>query len=249
MELVGPRTCSLGTCPRSSKQNRLTSSGFAEARHRSRFCRARRSATSMGYCSSDAKSEGLVILGLPTAAPTAHLLKDARNSAKCGEESKARLERGLAVDLLREHLPNFFKEQGPMDIFSENVVFVDDITPHLGLQRVTAVGKENYASLLWQMRFHASLFCSGVQVDILRFWQPSPDKILVRWEITFCPRVLNGVYGTKMSFDGTSEFDFNREGKICRHRVDILNTDGLKFNLNLHFLLQHNNIHTPVPTC
>lgn len=84
------------------------------------------------------------------------------------------------------------------------------------------------------------------QVKILRFWQPSPDLILARWEITLYPRVLNGVYGTKMSFDGTSEFSFNQAGKICRHRVDILNTDGLQ--LNLHFLLRR-NMNCPIPTC
>lgn len=191
--------------------------------------------------------QGLITARVSTV-PTANLLGDVEPDADVRQESKARLERGLAIDELRNHLPKFFREPAPLDIYSENVVFVDNISPHLGLQSVTAVGKESYASLLWNMRFHASLFCSGVQVDILRFWQPSPDKVIVRWQIVLCPRVLNGVYGTKMNFDGTSEFNFNQEGKISRHSVDIVNTDGVKFNLNIHFLL-HYNSRALVPTC
>lgn len=163
-------------------------------------------------------------------------------------EDKRRLEKGLAVDLLREHLPNFFKEAGPMDIYADNIAFVDDISPRLGLQPVRAIGKENYASMLWTMRFHASLFCSDVKVHIVRFWQPIPDCIMVRWQTTFCPRLLNGVYGTRMTFDGTSEFLFNREGKIYRHRVDILNTDGFRHDLSVHFLF-YQSIVAPMPTC
>lgn len=88
------------------------------------------------------------------------------NEAVTEEEQKQRLEKGLTIDLLREHLPNFFREPGPMDIYSENILFVDDISPHIGLQPFETEGKENYASMLWNLRFHTSLFCRDVEVRL-----------------------------------------------------------------------------------
>lgn len=170
------------------------------------------------------------------------------DEAAAKEKQKLRLEKGLTLDLLREHLPKYFREPGPMDIYAENILFVDDISPHIGLQPFNIEGKENYASMLWNLRFHTSLFCRDVEVDILRFWQPDPDHVMARWEITLYPRLLNGVYGTKMKFDGISEFSLNRAGKICQHRVDILNTDGLRSSLGLHYLLNRNPM-CPLPTC
>lgn len=108
--------------------------------------------------------EGLDLCATGTGLGPNLVQKVGLNEAATEEERKQRLEKGLTLDSLREHLPNSFKEPAPMDIFAENIVFVDDISPHIGLQPFGTEGKENYASMLWNLRFHTSLFCRDVEV-------------------------------------------------------------------------------------
>lgn len=81
----------------------------------------------------------------------------------------------------------------------------------------TFVGIENYKSIFWGLRFHGRMFFRALWVDIISVWQPVEDVVMVRWTVHGVPRVLWDGHGR---FDGTSEYRFDKNGKIFEHRVD-----------------------------
>ena len=52
-----------------------------------------------------------------------------------------------------------------MDIFADNVVFTDNISPRLGHQTNTVQGHEGYSRQMWSLRFHAALLFSRSHVS------------------------------------------------------------------------------------
>lgn len=94
-------------------------------------------------------------------------------------------------------------------LYRDDIVFKDPLNTFYGI--------ENYKSIFWALRFHGRIFFKALWVDISNVWQPVENTIMVRWTIHGVPRVPWESHG---SFDGTSEYKLDKEGKIFEHRVD-----------------------------
>lgn len=58
----------------------------------------------------------------------------------------------------------FFKQAPDTSILTENVSFVDNIGPRIGLRASAVEGKKAYSQHMWLLRFHSSLFFSRCEV-------------------------------------------------------------------------------------
>lgn len=81
----------------------------------------------------------------------------------------------------------------------------------------TFMGIENYKYIFWALRFHGWIFFSALWFNIVSVWQPVENVVLVRWTIHGIPRVPWESCGR---FDGTSQYKFDKKGKIYEHRID-----------------------------
>jgi len=141
---------------------------------------------------------------------------------------------GLAVRTLRAELPRVFEQELSLDIYTDDVGFVDEISPQLARRAFSAASKEEYAKLTWSLRFHGWLFFQKVKVELHRIWQPQQDTISVRWTVRGVPRLLGYLMSPQNSsyIDGISEYKVNSQGKIYEHKVSNLDWDtGLKLHL------------------
>ena len=137
---------------------------------------------------------------------------------------------GRAAKSLQEDFPMVFKQAPRMDIYSEDVAFVDDVTVP-GSAKVTH-GLEAYQRQLWSLRLHSYLFCSSIKMQVLRIWQPQDDKTIhVRWSIKATPRIIGTIIEKPYYIDGLSEFRFNDEGYINMHKITRVDWDRSMFAL------------------
>ncbi|OWM88166.1 hypothetical protein CDL15_Pgr003578 [Punica granatum] len=134
-------------------------------------------------------------------------------SVKPGREEEEKqnyyLNVGYAIRTLREELPGLFHKELTLDIYRDDIVFKDPLN--------TFVGIENYKSIFWGLRFHGRMFFRALWIDIISVRQPVEDVVMVRWTVHGVPRVLWEGHGR---FDGTSQYRFDKNGKIFEHRVD-----------------------------
>lgn len=91
----------------------------------------------------------------------------------------------------------------------DDIVFKDPMN--------TFTGIDNYKSVLWALRFHGRIFFRALCVDIVSVWQPTDNTLMIRWTVHGIPR---GPWQTRGRFDGTSEYKFDKNGKIYQHKVD-----------------------------
>ncbi|KAG2290569.1 hypothetical protein Bca4012_034879 [Brassica carinata] len=116
---------------------------------------------------------------------------------------------GHAVRCLREELPSLFYKEPNFDIYRDDIVFKDPMN--------TFTGIDNYKSILWALCFHGRIFFRALCIDIVSVWQPTENTLLIRWTVYGIPR---GPWQTRGRFDGTSEYKFDKNGKIYQHKVD-----------------------------
>ena len=64
----------------------------------------------------------------------------------------------------------FFKQAPDTSILAENVSFVDNVGPRIGLRASTVEGKKAYSQHMWLLRFHSSLLFSRSEVSSLPAW-------------------------------------------------------------------------------
>ncbi|KAG6725523.1 hypothetical protein I3842_02G036900 [Carya illinoinensis] len=116
---------------------------------------------------------------------------------------------GYAIRTLREEFPALFYKELSFDIYRDDLIFKDPLN--------TFIGIENYKSIFWALRFHGRIFFRALWVDIISVWQPTENIIMVRWTVHGIPRVP---WESRGRFDATSEYKFDKKGKIFEHRVD-----------------------------
>jgi hypothetical protein len=139
---------------------------------------------------------------------------------------------GKAITTLRDELPLVLEQELSYDIYTEDVAFVDEISPKLRRKAKTAVGKESYKNRAWSIRFHTWLFFYRASFEVLNIWQPEEDRICVRWSFRGLPRIIGTTFpDTTTNIDGVSEFKLNRQGLIYEHKVDNM-------DINSQFKLQ-----------
>ncbi|XP_078175676.1 uncharacterized protein LOC144569285 [Carex rostrata] len=121
------------------------------------------------------------------------------------------LNLGIAVRTLRDDLPSLFVRDLNYDIYRDDITFVDPLNTFQGI--------ENYKLIFWALRFHGKVLFHDIGFDISRIWQLSENTIVIRWELHGTPRVPWEAHGT---FQGTSRYKLDRNGKIYEHKVDNL---------------------------
>ncbi|XP_010518287.1 PREDICTED: uncharacterized protein LOC104793591 [Camelina sativa] len=116
---------------------------------------------------------------------------------------------GHAVRSIREEFPLLFYKEPNFDIYRDDIVFRDPMNTFMGI--------DNYKSIFWALRFHGKIFFRALCVDIVSVWQPTENTLMIRWTVHGIPR---GPWETRGRFDGTSEYKFDKSGKIYEHKVD-----------------------------
>jgi len=157
--------------------------------------------------------------------------RESQNKSESNKEGENFFTRaGRAAKSLQEDFPMVFKQAPTMDIYSENVSFVDDLTAP-GSPKITE-GLEAYQRQLWSLRLHSYLFCSSIKMQVLRIWQPQDGKTIhIRWSIKATPRIIGTIIEKPYYIDGLSEFRFNDEGLIDMHKVTRVDWDRSMFAL------------------
>ncbi|KAK3428582.1 uncharacterized protein LOC104443394 [Eucalyptus grandis] len=130
------------------------------------------------------------------------------------EEQDYYLNMGYAIRTLREGFPELFYRELNFDIYRDDIVFKDPLNTFMGI--------ENYKSIFWGLRFHGRIFFRALWVDIISVWQPVENVLMVRWTVHGIPRVP---WESRGRFDGTSQYKFDKKGKIFEHRVDNIATN------------------------
>lgn len=130
---------------------------------------------------------------------------------------------GKAVTTIRDELPHVLERDLSYDIYTEDVSFVDELSPTFGRNSKTTVGRESFKRAAFGIRFHTWLFFSRAEVDVSRVWQPHEDVIAVRWTFRGLPRIIGSAFpGSSTYVDGISEFKLNRQGLVYQVKVDNL---------------------------
>jgi len=157
---------------------------------------------------------------------------------------------GKAITTLREELPQVLEKDLSYDIYTEDVAFLDEISPKLRRKAKTAVGKEQYKRVAWSIRFHTWLFFYRASFDVTNIWQPAEDVIAVRWSFRGLPRIIGNAFPGSTSYvDGISEFKLNRQGLIYEHKVDNLDfSNSQVFKLQDLTSLLNTNQSWPTPS-
>lgn len=71
--------------------------------------------------------------------------------------------------------------------------------------------------IFWALRINGKIFFRALSLDIVSVWQPADNSVMLRWTVHGIPRVPWDYHGR---FDGTSEYKFDKDGKIYEHKVD-----------------------------
>lgn len=148
-------------------------------------------------------------LSLPHGPPFTAAAGGSGHGSGNGHKSEFYLNLGLAVRTLRDDLPSLFVRDLNYDIYREDIVFIDPLNTFHGI--------ENYRLIFWAVKFHGKILFKEITLRIFRVWQPSENIILIRWELEGVPRVPWEARGT---FQGTSWYKLDRNGKIYEHKVD-----------------------------
>lgn len=153
---------------------------------------------------------------------------------------------GTAVRTLREEIPVVFEKDVTYDIFTDDVVFVDELaTP---TKPNVVFGKDAYRRIYWSLRFHGKLFFSRTRVEVLRIWQPEEKVLSVRWSVKAVPRVIDGFVVDMFHLDGISEYKLNSEGYIYSHKVTIIDFFPFQFGQVLFSELAKRKKTVPTPS-
>ncbi|WZZ40682.1 hypothetical protein YC2023_036941 [Brassica napus] len=143
------------------------------------------------------------------SAPAKEDCKISRHDDEEEDKESYYVNKGHAVQCLREELPSLFLKDPNFHIYRDDIVFRDPMNTFMGI--------DNYKSMFWWLRFLGRIFFRALCVDIVSIWQPTDNTLMIRWTVHGVPR---GPWETRGRFDGTSEYKFDKNGKIYVHKVD-----------------------------
>ncbi|CAH8383726.1 unnamed protein product [Eruca vesicaria subsp. sativa] len=143
------------------------------------------------------------------SAPVKEDCKISRHEEEGEDKENYYVNKGHAVQCLREELPSLFYKDPNFDIYRDDIVFKDPMNTFMGI--------DNYKSMFWWLRFLGKIFFKALCVDTVSIWQPNDNTLMIRWTVHGVPRVP---WETRGRFDGTSEYKFDKNGKIYVHKVD-----------------------------
>ncbi|XP_043491959.1 uncharacterized protein LOC122517566 [Polistes fuscatus] len=152
-----------------------------------------------------------------------------------GRPSKEQLE--LVFTSLRNDLPNFFVKTLDYTIYSENLIFINNIK---GLE---TKGIFNYMKQITFIRTIGHLKFAYIKLDVLKITiDPDDDTIKVRWRISGITglralftiwkfkfwRIKEALSDAEVWYDGFSTYYVGADGKIYKHVMDKLMPDQSK---------------------
>ncbi|KAL4853941.1 hypothetical protein ACK3TF_005176 [Chlorella vulgaris] len=174
------------------------------------------------------------LLVLERSCAVASLSSDKQSAHERQQRQEYLCNFGSALRTIQKDLPALLHQAPDLSIYAENVQFVDNLSPRLGLgfPAYSCSGKEAYSRLLWSLRFHQTLFFGRARLELLRMWEREPGVICVRWSARACPRLLDSA-AAPLTLDGVSEFSFNDQGRISKHSVDCVSFSGPRVQVPL----------------
>lgn len=120
---------------------------------------------------------------------------------------------GDAILTLREDVPNLFHEPMRYDIFREDLVFhAPGIHPLHGIKA--------YQRMIAAIRFFGNFLYHDLHITVLRMYQPSWDKVKIRWEVAGKPRLLWRFGHPPQRVEALSSYRFDSLAYVYEHSVD-----------------------------
>lgn len=174
-------------------------------------------------------SSRLLLAGRPDNQP---------DTAKSGQAS---LDQLIHVEkILSEYAPRFFTDVHPLSIYTQNLVFVNN------LRGLKTEGLQRYLTQLMIYRMYYTVRYLRSRVEVLNLVKhPEESFIKLRWRVVSDHRVLGT---TLMTYqvrpkkerwkDGLSTFYVNSDGKIYYHICDNVDAD-----ITHHLVSQQGPIH------
>ena len=140
------------------------------------------------------------------------------------EKNVFHVNAGKAIATLQEELPFALDQELTYDIYSEDIQFVDNVSPQLSRKATSSSGKDAYRRVLWAVRFHNWLFFSKSRVDVHKLWTTDGDRtIKVRFSVRAKPRLANQITAARsasVTLDAISTYRLDTNGKICYHAIE-----------------------------
>eukprot|EP00210_Caulerpa_lentillifera_P004070 g3883.t1 len=149
---------------------------------------------------------------------------------------------GKAIETIKHDFPRLFQKDFDYSIFRDDLIFKDPIN--------SFQGKKFYKYMMLSLRWHGKVFFKRVYVRIHNLHPRTDGSIKVRWSMHGVPRIPWDAEEEGV-FDGVSEYQLDRHGKIYEHSVDnIIFRDPPVFNLPIFFaqLSTANTVSTPIPS-
>lgn len=141
--------------------------------------------------------------------------------------AKASLEQLTRVaNTMTAHLPRFFSTPHPFEIYSKDLVFIDNIRT----KRLQGLGQ--YALLVSTIKIYYFIKYSSSKVELLNLVKnPEESLVKIRWRVVSRPGVIRFLlapfkfHNSEMWTDGISSFYVNKDGKIYCHVCDNIDVE------------------------
>jgi hypothetical protein len=136
--------------------------------------------------------------------------------------TKASLEQLTRVaDIMTGHLPKFLTTPHPFQIYSKDIVFIDNIRS----KRVQGLGQ--YALQVGITKLYFTIRYSSTRMELLNLVKdPEESCVKIRWRFVSKPGLIRFIlfpfrfHSDEIWTDGISSFYVNTEGKIYCHVCD-----------------------------
>uniref|UniRef100_A0A6G1SM52 Uncharacterized protein C6orf136 n=1 Tax=Aceria tosichella TaxID=561515 RepID=A0A6G1SM52_9ACAR len=152
------------------------------------------------------------------------IVQQHRHMAAATKASMEQLTR--IADAMTHHLPKFFSTPHPFDMYSKDIVFIDNIRS----KRVQGLGQ--YALLVSYTKLYFTLRYSSTKLELLNLVKnPEESSVKVRWRFVSKPGLIRFIlapfkfHSDEIWTDGISSFYVNTEGKIYCHVCDNIDVE------------------------
>lgn len=153
-------------------------------------------------------------------------VKDIVNNSKASPEQLT-----LVANQLVHHLPRFFSQPHPFDLYTKDIVFIDNI------RSMRIQGASQYALQIALIKLYHNIRYTSVKAELLNLVKyPEESCIKIRWRIITKPGIIQFIlffykfHSIEKWKDGISTMHVNKEGKIYCHVCDNIDveTDDIK---------------------
>lgn len=145
------------------------------------------------------------------------------------QQNKASLEQLISLEkMLSLHLPNFFNRPHPLTIYTQDLIFIDNIRGN------KYKGIASYAIRINLFKLYHVLNYSSNKVELLNLVKnPEESYIKIRWRVISKPGIMYFLLNfwrflsksNELWKDGISTMIVNRDGKVYTHICDNIDVE------------------------